>query len=138
MMTTTRRKMTVNTLSTLRRFVPARQMNILNSMLRGEEREFFAEAMTELDFRWNDLPIIGTAGSDQPSDVAMATIHLFSPGADWWIVEKPAIPTEPAFGIADLGFRELGYFELSEILKLRNVEVDLHWTPKTVSQVLGE
>ena len=138
MSTTTQRKMTVNTLATLRRVIPIRQFQFLKTLLRGEEKEFFIDALTEIEFQYNDLPIIGTAGSDQPTDKAMAKIHLFGPSADWWIVEKPSHPEEPAFGIADLGYRELGYFQLDEIIRLPGIEIDLHWKPKTVQQILEE
>ena len=138
MSTTTKRKMTVNTLATLRKVIPLTQFQFLQTLLRGEEREFFVDAMTEIEFQYNDLPIIGSAGSDQPTDTALARIHLFGPSCDWWLVEKSYHPEEPCFGIADLGYRELGYFNLWGIIRLRGVEIDLHWKPNTVQQILDE
>lgn len=137
-MITTKRKLTINTMTTLRRVIPIGQFQILQSLLCGEERDFFVEAMTEIEFQYNDLPIIGSAGSDQPADKALAKIHLFGPSCDWWIVEKSSHPEEPCFGIADLGYRELGYIPLDEIIRLRGVEIDLHWKPKTVQQILDQ
>ena len=138
MSTATKRKLTVNTMTTLRRVIPVGQFQFLQSLLRGEEREFFVDAMTEIEFQYNDLPIIGSAGSDQPTDKALAKIHLFGPSCDWWLVEKPSHPEEQFFGIADLGYRELGYIPMDEIIRLRGVEIDLHWKPKTVQQILDE
>ena len=71
MSTTTKRKMTVNTLATLRKVIPLTQFQFLQTLLRGEEREFFVDAMTEIEFQYNDLPIIGSAGSDQPAATAI-------------------------------------------------------------------
>lgn len=129
-----RQLMNVNTLATCRRFVPPRQFTVLRELLIGDEREFFAEALVKLEAAWNEMPIVGEDSGEQ----AIARIHLFAPNADWWIVEKPSPPEEVAFGIADLGFRELGYFSIHEIIRLPGVEVDLHWKPKTVSEIMAD
>lgn len=128
------RAFTLTTMQVARRFVPARQMKFIQELMLGEEAQFFRDALVKLEDAWNALPWVGADGGDK----AIAGIHLFAPAADWWIVERPTVGTDPAFGIADLGFREIGYFSLPEILRLPGVEVDLHWQPKTVAEIMAE
>jgi hypothetical protein len=130
--------LSAETRKTLRHIVPPNQLRFIQQLMRGEEGEYFAQALLSLESSYNALPIIGGPESDQPAEIAVATIHLFHPSCDWWIVERDEDPTEPVFGIADMGDRELGYISLSEILASRMVEVDLHWKPKTVAQIMSE
>lgn len=132
------RKLTPATLSTLQHIVPKLQLRFIKQLMKGEEGDFFVQAMIDLEAKYKALPIIGGPESDQPAEVATATIHLFHPSCDWWIVERDEDPAEPVFGIADMGDREMGYISLQEILSTPLVEVDLHWKPKTVAQIMAE
>jgi hypothetical protein len=107
-------------------------------LLRGEEGDFFAQAMRDIESSYKSLPIIGGPGSDEDSETAKALIHLFHPSCDWWIVERDEDPKEPVFGIADMGYRELGYIDLQELLSTPLIEIDLHWKPKTVAEIMAE
>jgi len=56
---------------------------------------------------------------------------------DWYITEKDMGDEQiQAFGLADLGmgFPELGYISIEELVE-NGVELDLHWTPKTLAEV---
>jgi len=55
---------------------------------------------------------------------------------DWYITERDMETDQlQAFGLANLGYGgELGYISIEE-LKSSNVEIDLHWTPKTLREV---
>jgi hypothetical protein len=127
--------LTTEKLAILRRVIPAQQMRCLRSLLYdGEEREFFVSAINEIAHQYAELPCVG---ADLPINKALARIHLFGPGCHWWIVEK-SDDSSLVFGVADLGERELGYFDLSEIAQSPYVEIDLHWKPKTVQAILDE
>ena len=73
---------------------------------------------------------------------ALAYLHYFIGGFDWWIVEKDADPDHAgqvqAFGIADLGMdAELGYISIPELLE-NGAELDLYYTePKNIGEILG-
>ena len=72
---------------------------------------------------------------------ALAHLHYFIGGCDWWIVEKDSDPDHAgqvqAFGIADLGMgAELGYISIPELLE-NGAETDLYFKAKTIGDILG-
>jgi hypothetical protein len=73
---------------------------------------------------------------------ALARLHYFIGGCDWWIVEKDADPDHAgqvqAFGVADLGMgAELGYISIPELLE-NGAELDLYFTtPKPIGELLA-
>lgn len=131
-----KRKPTIepSTLATCRKFIPSHQLRFIRELIKGEEGEFFAEALTKLESEWNAMPELGAVDGDS----AIVRIHLFAPSADWWLVERSMDDVNEAFGIADMGYREMGYIPLDEIIQLRGVEVDLHWHPKTVAEIMAD
>ena len=81
--------------------------------------------------------------SEPRGQAAVAHLHYFRGGSDWWITELDAgseDDEEPgqqrqAFGLADLGYgAELGYIDIEELVAA-GVELDLHWTPKPLSEI---
>ena len=78
---------------------------------------------------------------------AIVQVHLFNPCGigDWWITEGSAEGYDfIMFGLCDLGFPELGYVSLLEMLRAVQcpwdvtIERDLHWTPKTLREVRAD
>ena len=71
-------------------------------------------------------------------DQAVAHLHYFYGGCDWWITEKDVEDgVSQAFGFACLGdpqMAELGYISIEELTDA-GVELDLHWTPITLAEV---
>ncbi|MCX4554209.1 DUF2958 domain-containing protein [Streptomyces sp. NBC_01500] len=70
----------------------------------------------------------------------MMHLHYFAPVGDWYVSElNPG--TGLAFGWADLGCGEWGYFELREMERVCRglviVERDLHWTPQRAKDIPG-
>lgn len=74
--------------------------------------------------------------------------HFFTRGGvgEWWVMEleRGNETAQSAFGFADLGYREAGYFDLVALESLRIerpgyppviIERDLHWTPRPWSEV---
>jgi hypothetical protein len=125
----------INALTTLRRFVGPAQISVLGDACRGEEREWFKQKMVELAAQFDAMP--KTYEQEGKGDEAIVHLHYFSPSADWYITERDVEPVQhQAFGLADLfgDGGELGYISIVELIRNR-VELDLHWTPRTLAQV---
>ena len=132
-------KPTTEAMGTLKSITPRGQYMAVLEGMRGEEGQFFADTVTRMAAVWDAMPkTYETAGQGKG---ALAGMHYFTGGCDWWIMEKDSDPDGEgqiqAFGIADLGqgFRELGYLNLPEILDM-GAELDFHYTPRTVGDIL--
>ena len=133
-------KPTVKDLTIFKSITPAGQYAaVVLDGLRGEERQFFADTIAKMAGIWRDTP--KTYETDGQGREALARLHYFTGGCDWWIVEKDSDPDGEgqiqAFGIADLGqgYRKLGYINLVEIIRA-GAELDFHFTPVTVGEIL--
>ena len=133
-------KPTVPEMAIFKTLTPAGQYAaVVLDGLRGEERQFFADTIEKMAGIWADMP--KTYETEGQGKAALARLHWFTGGCDWWIVEKDSDPDGEgqiqAFGIADLGqgCRELGYINLPEILEA-GAELDFHFTPVTVGEIL--
>ena len=125
-------------LATLRPFLSASQMQAVADAMRGEEKQFFFDKAVELAGVIDSMP--KTYDQDGMGDSAVAHLHYFRGGADWYITEKDmeGKGTEQAFGLADLGYGgELGYISIDELISA-GVELDFHFAPKTVGQIKGK
>ena len=106
--------------------------------LEGEERDHFADIVTRLVATWQAMP--ATYATEPQGRAAVAHLHYFLGGADWWIIEKDSDPDNEgqiqAFGIADLGMGpELGYISIPELIEV-GAELDFHYTAQTVAEIL--
>ncbi|MGE0047753.1 MAG: DUF3560 domain-containing protein [Acidithiobacillus sp.] len=124
-------------------FMGAQQREVSNTLLRGEEGEFFSDKMRELAGIVQSMPV--TYGTDgMPDAERPVSLRYFGPGnQQWFIIEKDrGNPLEndflqtQAFGLADLGMGEpeLGYINIEEITRL-GAELDYHFTPTTLLEV---
>lgn len=98
-----------------------------------EEHEHFRELVTTYAKRIQAMP----ATYQSEGKEAVAVLHYFTAGCDWYIVEKDSDPDNEgqvqAFGSANLGFgAELGYISLPEITAA-GAELDLYFTPKPLA-----
>jgi hypothetical protein len=122
-------------------FIGSSQLAAVRVFLRGEERGFFAGKLIELAETIAKMP--KTYDQDGKGDQAVAYLHYFYRGADWYIMEKDSDPDGEgqlqAFGLADLGlgFPELGYISIPEVLSV-GAKIDFHFTPKTIGEVRRE
>lgn len=125
-------------LNHLRPFLSRAQYLTLWQATRGEEGDWFKARTLEWALRVHDMP--RTYAQDGLGDEAVAHLHYFIGGADWYITERDSDPDgagqTQAFGLADLGmsFPELGYISIAEITAA-GAELDLHWTPRTLAEV---
>lgn len=85
-------------------------------------------------------------GRELPATETMVLVKFFTPDASWtWYAvsasQDPETGNVQFFGLVDGLARELGYFWLSELEKVRGplglpVERDLYWQPVTLSELM--
>ena len=125
-------------------FMPEMQQKVVNSAI-----EEFQEVIESLEKVITEMP--NTHETDGQGDKAIAHLHYFHGNQDWWITEKDMEDEQmQAFGLVDLGYgSELGYINIEELKELGKsekfkqsntvgfVELDFHWTPKTIAEIKG-
>jgi len=124
----------------LREFIPKNELELVIDYTKGKEDGFFVEKLLELYILILTMP--KTYEQDGKGDEAIAYLHYFKGGSDWFITEKD-INTDKegqvqAFGYTilngDKEMAEMGYISIKELIE-NNVELDLYWTPKTLKEV---
>jgi len=110
------------------------QKSVVRSGLQGEEREYFAEAVAKLQKVFESMPKIYE--QDGKGDAALAYLHYFVGGSDWWITEVGADAIGYGFtclnGWTDCA--EYGYINLRDIAA-EGAELDFHFEPTTVGEL---
>ena len=131
----TTKRLTLEDLQMLRRWMPAAEYRAIQSNFMGEEGNFFKEKMAELAETIRTMP--KTYEQDGMGNEAIAYLHYFSGSGDWWITERDQEEAQrQAFGLADLygDGGELGYISIVELIQA-GVEIDLYWTPTTLGAI---
>ena len=116
-------------------FMSAQQAQAMLQGMRGEEGQYFKDKCSEITKLVVDMP--KTYEQDGKGDKAIAYLHYFKGGGDWYITERDMGPRQDqAFGLASLQGNdpELGYISLVELAK-HNVELDLHFKPTTIGEL---
>ena len=126
-------------LDTLKLLTTPAQYEAIIAGMMGEEGDHFVELIDSVHAMWQAMP--KTYETDGQGRAALAQLHYFTGGCDWWIVEKDADPDHAgqvqAFGIADLGMgRELGYISIPELLE-NGAELDLYFKPQPIGELLA-
>jgi len=132
------RKEFVDAMTFLTPFLSKQQFAAMKRGATGEEAQFFVDKAVELATTIRDMP--ATYGQDGKGGEAVAYLHYFKGGADWYITEKDKDGgVLQAFGLADLfgDGGELGYISIQELVGA-GVELDFHWTSKTINQIRGK
>ena len=130
-------ELSVEDLTTLRRFVPVQQMRTLQEQLVGPEASFFREVATDLLKTFHEMPKIGV--DESGGDSAIVHFHYFSlTSGDWWITERDASGANCMFGLCDLGCPEFGYVHMPDLLRSSLVESDFHWKKRPVGEIHEE
>lgn len=124
----------VSAVKSLGAFISGGQLKTLADGTRSEERAFFEEKLLEMAERVRTMP--KTYEQDGKGPEAIAYLHYFHGDMDWYITERDMEDRQyQAFGLVDLGYgSELGYVSIEE-LKANNIELDLHWEPKTLAEI---
>jgi len=124
-----------HTINKLRNFLSRTQYLVLRELARGSEAKFFTERLSVIEATIEKMPV--TYDQDGKGDAAIAHLHYFIGGSDFYIIEKDVEgEVEQATGYASIngGDFELGYISIREIVEA-GAELDLHWTPAPISQV---
>ncbi len=120
-------------LSQMKGFIGRSQLATIDAGVWSEERQFFYDKLVEMAEIITTMPV--TYQTDGQGDQAIAQLHYFTAGCDWYITERDC-ETEKlqAFGKANLGHgAELGYISIVEVLTC-GAELDLYWTPKPLGR----
>ena len=123
-------------LTRLRGFIGPAQLRAFDDGRFSEERQYFFDTAVRLAGIIDTMP--KTYEQDGLGDQAIASLHYFLGGCDWYITEKDAeapdsLGQHQAFGWADLGGGgELGYISLVELLA-NGAELDFHFRPCTIA-----
>jgi len=118
-------------------YMPRGQRKAIEAGMAGEEAQFFYDKMVEMARNIEAMP--KTYDTDGQGGKALARLHYFRGGADWYITERDREREQvQAFGLADLGggYPESGYISIVELVQ-NGVELDLHWEPKTLDEIKG-
>lgn len=117
----------------LQGFVSPAQLLELTDAIQGEEGAFFSQLVIDLAERIQIMP--KTYETDGQGDEAVAYLHYYLGGADWYITERDSEPENlQAFGLVNMMEIELGYINIEELIA-NGVEMDLYWTPKTLKAI---
>jgi len=121
----------------LKPFIGVVQLATMRHYARGEEKEWFIARMVELAALIHAMP--KTYEQDGAGLNAVAHLHYFTAGGDWYITEKDSDPDGEgqiqAFGSANLGYgAELGYISIKELIE-HGAELDLHFKPATLATI---
>lgn len=123
-------------LAELTRFIGRSQIEALWILLRGEERQFFADKICELRDLIENMP--RTYEQEGKGNDSVIYLHYFIGNCNWYITEKDCGKEQlQAFGIADLGYGpEYGYISIEELLE-NGVELDFHYRQRTVAKQMA-
>ncbi|CAD7740987.1 hypothetical protein LMG31884_47140 (plasmid) [Xanthomonas hydrangeae] len=119
----------MNPIPVLRHFVNPVQLQVILSATRGEEGAHFRAKLDEFAERCTSMPKV--YGQDGKGKDAIAYLHYFRGGNDWYITERDISAEQlQAFGVANfLGHEpELGYIGIEELIG-HGVELDLYFEP---------
>lgn len=134
------------TFGEIRKFMPDRQRVALFELLDSEEAEYFADIIIGLSDRIATMP---KTYDTQDQEDPIVYLHYFGGTYDAWITEKDAGDVDEldplqiqAFGWASFFGKseaEAGYISIEELrTPCSLIELDFHWTPKPISEVLRE
>jgi hypothetical protein len=104
-------------------------------MCRGKEKQYLFNKLCEMANTVSTMP--KNYEQDGLGKNAVAHLHYFLGGMDWYITEKDMLTEQhQAFGWAMIsGYDgELGYISIIEILE-NGAELNLHWTPKPLKDI---
>ena len=121
----------------VRPYLSVAQLSVMGEACRGEEGDWFRQRLIDLQREIERMP--ATYEQDGKGDSAIAALHYFNAGSDWYILEKDVDGgIQQAFGYAilngDFENAELGYISIAELVA-HGVELDLHFKPRTLAAI---
>lgn len=130
-------------------YMPDMQRRTLLELIDGEEGDYFVHTLEALADHIDKMP--KSYDTDDQGTAAVVHLHYFAGPVDAWITERdigdqpkwfasPETPQLQAFGMitltGDKSDGEFGYISIQELIE-NNVELDLHWEPKPLSEVMA-
>ena len=115
-------------------FISPNQLSVVRELIDSGEGSYFVDKMVALDELISNMP--KTYDQDGKGDKAVAYLHYFRGGMDWYITERDMEDEQyQSFGTANLGHgAELGYISIVELLE-NNIELDFHFEPTELGKL---
>lgn len=124
----------------LMKILPACQAYCLRWLRREGAAEYgaiLADAERQADAYRNMPELYATDGL--PYEQKIVALHYFIGGCDWWLIERDE---DDFFGLCRIHEAEFGYCSIEELthtlVGLAGIELDFHWTPRPMSEILRE
>lgn len=104
--------------------------------MRGEERQHLFNKVVEMERLILTMPM--TYEQDGAGEEAIAYLHYFLNGFDWYITERDIERKQlQAFGLACMGEEEMGYINIVELVR-NGAELDLYFEPRSLKHIFAE
>lgn len=137
-MTTTNDKTRAEALDALRflqGFMSQAQLAAIAAGMRGEERQHFFNKAVEMERLIRMMP--KTYEQDGAGFEAIAHLHYFLNGFDWYITERDMEREQlQASGLACMGAEEMGYINIVELIR-NGAELDLYFEPRSLREIFA-
>ena len=120
----------------LQNFISNPQYQVLNELSNSSgEGQYFKDKLKEIQNTISTMP--QTYETDGQGYDAIAYLHYFKGGGDWYIVEKDMQDEQlQAYGLVNLGYgAELVYISIEELIG-NNVEMDLYFEPMKIKNLM--
>ncbi|OIR19968.1 hypothetical protein GALL_08540 [mine drainage metagenome] len=120
----------------LQGFMPQAQIAAIAAGMHGEEQQHFFNKVVEIERLIRTMP--KTYEQDGAGEEAIAHLHYFLNGFDWFITERDIEREQlQAFGLACLGEEEMGYINIVELIR-NGAELDLYFEPRSLRKIFAE
>jgi len=112
------------------------QLAAIAAGMCGEEQQHFFDKVVEMERLIRTMP--KTYEQDGAGDEAIAHLHYFLNGFDWYITERDMEREQlQAFGLACMGEEEMGYINIVELIR-NGAELDLYFEPRSLRKIFAE
>ncbi len=130
------REEALDALRFLQGFMSQVQLAAIAAGMHGEERLHFFNKMVETERLIRTMP--QTYEQDGAGEEAVAYLHYFLNGFDWYITERDMEREQlQAFGLACMAEEEMGYINIVELIR-NGAELDLHFEPRSLRKIFVE
>ena len=130
----------LDAVATTKNFLSGAQITAMGNGCRTDEKQYFIDKFISLAEVIKSMPTI--LEQDDASHDAVAYLHYFVAGSDWYITEVGMYGgVFQSFGLAilngNLADAKLGYISIQELLNA-GTELDLCFIPSTINALLAK
>lgn len=120
----------------LQGFLSHAQIAAIAVGVHGEEKQLYFDKVVEMERLIRTMP--KTYEQDGAGEEAIAHLHYFLNGFDWYITERDMEREQlQAFGLACMGEEEIGYINIVELIR-NGAELDLYFEPRSLRKIFVE